>query len=131
VKTVFNINQTSPSITLDLPTPTNTTAGRIIYFNNVGIVSLFFLGTQIVPGNSRTAIWNGSAWKLTGNADDRGANSGNARKTADEIVNNNAVVQNDDHLSFAITAGDTWLFQINGTVRNGATNNLRLRMQIP
>jgi hypothetical protein len=46
-------------------------------------------------------------------------------------VNNSAVVQNDDHLSFAITAGDTWLFQINGTVRNGATNNLRLRMQLP
>jgi hypothetical protein len=130
-KTMFNINQTTSNITLSLPNPTDTTAGRIAYVNNVGTTSFFFLGTQIVPGNSRTAIWNGTAWKLTGNSDDRGATAGNSRKTADETVTNSAVVQNDDHLSFPITAGDTWLFQINGTVRNGATNNLRLRMQVP
>jgi hypothetical protein len=131
IKTMFNINQTTSSITLSLPSPTDTTAWRIAYVNNVGTASFFFLGTQIIPWNSRHAIWNGTAWKLSGNADDRWANSGNTRKAADEIVNNSAAVQNDDHLSFAITAGDTWLFQINGTVRNGATNNLRLRMQLP
>ncbi len=72
--------------------------------NNIGTTSFIFLGTQIISGNSRHAIWNGTAWKLTGNADDRGANSGNTRKTADEIVKNSAVSQNDDHLSFAVTA---------------------------
>jgi hypothetical protein len=46
-------------------------------------------------------------------------------------VNNSIVTQNDDHLSFAVGANETWIFQIAGSVRNGATNNLRLRMAVP
>ncbi len=38
VKTTFNINQTTANITLTLPSPTDTTAGRIIYINNIGTV---------------------------------------------------------------------------------------------
>lgn len=65
IKTTFNINQATSNITLTLPNPTDTTAGRIVYVNNVGTTSFFFYGTQIIPGTSRTAIWNGSAWTLT------------------------------------------------------------------
>lgn len=38
IKTTFNINQTTTNQTLTLPTPTDTTAGRIIYINNIGTV---------------------------------------------------------------------------------------------
>lgn len=38
VKTTFNINQTTANITLTLPAPTDATAGRIIYINNIGTV---------------------------------------------------------------------------------------------
>ena len=54
IKTTFNINQTTSSITLSLPNPTDTTAGRIAYVNNVGTKSFFFLGTQVTPSSSRT-----------------------------------------------------------------------------
>jgi hypothetical protein len=37
-KTTFNINQTTANITLTIPNPTDTIAGRIIYINNVGTV---------------------------------------------------------------------------------------------
>lgn len=69
VKTTFNINQTTSNITLTLPNPTDTTAGRIVYINNVGTTSFYFYGTQVTPSSSTTAIWNGTAWVLTGKAD--------------------------------------------------------------
>ncbi len=46
-------------------------------------------------------------------------------------MNNSIVLVNDPDLRFAFAAGETWLFQINGTVRNGATNNMRFRMNVP
>lgn len=69
-----------------------------------------FLGTQIIPNSSRTVIWNGTAWILTGNADDR--ISGIIRKPADQSIVSNIVSQNDANLSFPVTAGETWMFQI-------------------
>lgn len=69
--TTFNINQTTSNITLTLPDPTNTTAGRIAYVNNVGTTSFNFYDTQVTPGSSRALMWNGTKWALTGNADDR------------------------------------------------------------
>jgi trimeric autotransporter adhesin len=131
-KTTFNINQTTANITLTLPNPTDTTAGRIAYVNNVGTTSFNLYGTQVWPGKSRTLIWNGTLWALTGNSDDR--TSGQIRKAADEIVNNSNVAQNDDHLSFAVGANETWMFQIAGSVKNAGwatPSNLLLRMAIP
>ena len=69
MKTTFNINQTTSNITLSLPNPTDTAAGRIIYVNNVGTTSFFFYGTQVTPNASRSAIWNGTFWVLTGNSE--------------------------------------------------------------
>jgi hypothetical protein len=78
-----------------------------------------FLGTQIIPNSSRTAIWNGTLWVLTGNADDR--INGTIRKTADESIASNIVSQNDDHLSFPVKSGETWMFESSILIRNGAT----------
>lgn len=38
VKTTFNLNQTTANQTITIPNPTDATAGRIIYVNNVGTV---------------------------------------------------------------------------------------------
>ena len=62
VKTTFNINQTTAGQTITLPTPTDTTAGRIVYVNNVGSVSFSMHGTTIGSGQSNAFIWNGSNW---------------------------------------------------------------------
>lgn len=64
-------------------------------------------------------MWNGTAWVLTGNADDRV--SGVYRKTADESIASNIVSQDDDHLFFSVQSGETWFFDISIIVRNGAT----------
>jgi hypothetical protein len=56
---------------------------------------------------------------LTGNADDR--ISGQYRKLADESIASNIVSQDDDHLSFSVSSGETWFFDISIIVRNGAT----------
>lgn len=50
IKTTFNITQTTANITLTLPNPTDTTAGRIAYVNNIGTTSFILYGTQVVPG---------------------------------------------------------------------------------
>lgn len=43
------------------------------------------------------------------------------RKPADESVASNITVQNDDHFFFPVKAGETWFFEANIIVRNGAT----------
>jgi hypothetical protein len=45
VATTFNVNQTTASQTLTLPSPTTTTSGRIVYVNNVGSASFTMYGS--------------------------------------------------------------------------------------
>lgn len=82
-------------------TPTNTAAGRIAYVQNVGTTSFTFYGTSVGPNQSRQAIWNGTAWVLTGNGDDT-KTSITLRKANDQGVNNSATVVNDNDLSWAV-----------------------------
>ncbi len=63
--TTFNVNQTTASQALTLPSPTTTTAGRIVYINNVGSTSFTMYGTTIGTSGSNAFIWNGSAWITT------------------------------------------------------------------
>jgi hypothetical protein len=63
--TTFNVNQTTASQTLTLPSPTTTTAGRIVYVNNVGSASFTMYGSVIASGASNAFMWNGSAWVTT------------------------------------------------------------------
>ena len=112
IKTTFNIDQTSTGVTLTLANPTDATAGRIAYVNNTGTGIFFLYGTQVSPGASRALMWNGTKWSLTGNADSRGSNQ--VRKTADELVTNSIVTQNDDHLVLPVEANSTYMIQIVG-----------------
>lgn len=64
--TTFNINQTTPNQTLSLPNPTDTTAGRVIYINNIGTVAFTMYGKTVGAGNGLiTLVWNGTAWGVT------------------------------------------------------------------
>ncbi|MCA9333196.1 hypothetical protein KDA00_04990, partial [Candidatus Saccharibacteria bacterium] len=65
VNTTFDINQTTASQTITLPTPTDTTSGRIVYVNNVGSASFTMYGSVISAGKSNAFIWNGSTWVTT------------------------------------------------------------------
>lgn len=69
VKTTFNINQTGANQTITLPNPTNTTAGRIAYVNNIGSVTFTMYASRISPGSSRAFIWNGTAWTFLGSSE--------------------------------------------------------------
>jgi hypothetical protein len=62
VATTFNVNQTTASQTLSLPNPTVTTAGRVVYVNNVGTASFTMHGVSIASGVYSSFVWNGSAW---------------------------------------------------------------------
>ena len=65
VATTININQTTAAQTFTLATPTDTTAGRIVFVNNIGSTSLVLEGNTISTGKSVSFIWNGSAWVQT------------------------------------------------------------------
>jgi fibronectin-binding autotransporter adhesin len=64
VATSFNINQTTAGQTLTMPVPTTSTAGRIIYINNVGTASFVIGGVTLPAGASSSFEWNGAAWTV-------------------------------------------------------------------
>lgn len=107
IKTTFNINQTTASQTLTLPNPTNTTAGRVVYVNNVGTVGFIMLGERVESSQSRQAIWNGTTWKWIG--DQAGTSQIYIQKAIQETVTNTTTLQNDDVFTFAIGANETWI----------------------
>lgn len=129
IKTTFSINQTTANQVLTLPTPTNTSTGRIIYINNVGTVGFTMLGERIEAGQSFSAMWNGTAWKLIG--DQQGDGTAFATKTADETINNTGTLQNDDHLFFPIGANETWIFNVDFNGVSGTTPDFKFAMTAP
>jgi hypothetical protein len=53
------------------------------------------------------------------------------RKTADETVNNSAILQDDDHLSFSIGASEEWVFEIVLAFTSNATADLQIAVTVP
>jgi hypothetical protein len=54
------------------------------------------------------------------------------RKTADEIVNNSSILQDDDHLFFAIGANEEWVFEVFLFVSAGSvTAELQVAVIVP
>lgn len=129
IKTTLNINQTTANQTLTLPAPTDTTAGRIIYINSVGTVGFTMMGERIEAGHSRQAMWNGTAWKWVGDQDGDGAVF--VTKTADQIINNTTVLQNDTHLTFNIGANETWVFNVDFNGNSPAAQDIKFAMAAP
>lgn len=87
------------------------------------------MGERVEAGQSLSAMWNGSAWKWVG--DQQGDGTAFATKTADETVNNSAVLQNDDHLFFPIGANETWIFNVDFDGNSAATPDIKFAMTAP
>lgn len=62
IYTAININQTTASITLTLPSPTTATAGRIIKISNVGSAAFTVGGVTVGATQATEFFWNGTAW---------------------------------------------------------------------
>jgi len=65
IATNFNVNQTTASQTLTIPSPTNTTTtkGKIITVNNVGTANFTLAGITVPAGSYGSAfVWTGSGW---------------------------------------------------------------------
>lgn len=52
-------------------------------------------------------------------------------KTADEIVNNSAVLQNDDHLLLALAVNELWVFEFSLFYDSGTTPDIKFALTIP
>jgi len=86
--------------------------GRIIYINNIGTASFSMLGGRVEPGQSRQAMWNGTAWTWVGEQV-LTANQRHIVKTVNESYTaTTTTLQNDDELFFPIAANDTWVGSI-------------------
>jgi hypothetical protein len=69
------IDATAAGLTVSLPDPTNSTAGRIMYVTNIGTTNDFTLSVNgggtgnliaMKPNTTATMIWNGSDWTAAG-----------------------------------------------------------------
>lgn len=66
ITSYIRLNQTTASISVTIPSPTNTTAGRILRISNIG-TAIFTVNTNssISPGTSSDFVWNGTTWDLS------------------------------------------------------------------
>ncbi len=74
-------------------------------------------------------MWNGTAWKWTG--DQQGNGTAFVTKTANQTVNNSAVLQNDNELLFTIGANETWVFNIDFSAISQTTPDIKFAMTAP
>jgi hypothetical protein len=66
--TAFVITQTTANQTVTIPSPSVTTAGRVIYISSSSssTTSFTLLGSTINAGTTATLFWNGAAWTFAG-----------------------------------------------------------------
>ena len=95
--TSFTIAQTTAGQTFTIPSPTDTTAGRLIYIANIGTQSFTTGGVVISAGSTSSFMWNGSSWVST--AVSTGVSllgaldGGTANSTGGSIVGNSLYLQ--------------------------------------
>jgi fibronectin-binding autotransporter adhesin len=89
VYTYFTIAPAASGRSYTVPTPTTTTAGRVIYVSNIHATSSFTLvgGSSVLinPGVTATLLWNGSAWTFAG-TDSSNLQAAYNNSTSPEIV---------------------------------------------
>jgi hypothetical protein len=91
IASTFNINQTTASQVITLPTPTDATAGDRLVVNNIGTAS-FTIAGLLVPANSTANFsWTGTAWITDANV---GRNMGAVVTLATMVAGNNTVTHN-------------------------------------
>lgn len=87
------------------------------------------LTERVEAWQSRQAIWNGTAWKWIG--DQAGGSQIHIQKPADETVNNTILLQNDDNLTFAIWANETWIGEILVDYTSPVAQDIRFALTAP
>jgi hypothetical protein len=60
VASTISLNQTTSNISLTIPTPTNTTAGRVLNVANVGTAQVKVAGQYITPKTAQSYIYSGA-----------------------------------------------------------------------
>ena len=74
--TSINIAQTTVGVTLTVPAPSNTTAGRILKINNTGTTAFSIGAGSIAIAQTVEYVWNGTAWSLLTDGMSSGTGSG-------------------------------------------------------
>lgn len=60
--TSINIQQFTGNVSLTLPSPTNNTAGRLLYISNSGNIPVTVQNVILTVNSTSPFVWNGSAW---------------------------------------------------------------------
>ena len=126
--TNLNIAQTTTLQTLTLPTPTVTTAGKMITVNNTGTANFTMYGSQVSAGSNTTAfVWNGTAWNALNAASnvsaEYGENNGitNAQTVSTTLVD---VAGS----SFTLPSAGTWEVTYNIFANNAGAAQTTIRV---
>jgi len=127
--TTFNVNQTTTGQTLTLPSPTNTTAGRIAYINNVGSVEFTMSNEKVQVGKGRQYIWNGTAWSQVGDA--TGERMISKIKTANQTKTATTALTPDSELQFNVDANETWYFIFDIQANASTAGDLKISVTAP
>ena len=88
------------------------------------------LGGRVEPGQSRQAMWNGTAWTWVG--DTLSASQQNIMKKVNESYSaTTTTLQNDDELFFPIAANETWVGNIAINYTAPATRDIKFAITAP
>ena len=98
--TAISIPQTTTGQILDIPSPTSTVAGRVLYLFNTGTQAFTIEGASIAAGYSQTFVWNGTAWV-------QAANGGGTVITLQGAYDGGNVINTTDAKNIQFTLSDT------------------------
>jgi hypothetical protein len=108
-----------------------TTAGDLVYGTAADTAARLGIGTagQVLTVNSGATApeWAAAAGGGIGDLLDVQY----ARKTANEIVNNSTTLQNDDHLTVAVGANQTWIIRYHVRVLSNAAADVKFGLSVP
>jgi hypothetical protein len=127
--TTFNVNQTTANQTLTLPNPTNATAGRIAYVNNVGSVEFTMSNEKVQIGKGRQYVWNGTAWSQVGDA--TGERMISKIKTANQTKTATTTLTPDAELQFNVDANEIWYFIFDIQANASTAGDLKISVTAP
>ena len=94
------IPQTTVGVTLTMPSPTTTTAGRVMYIMNTGSTDFAMHGAIVSAGSGQIYMWNGTAWIL-------GANGGGSSITLQGAFDGGNTLNTTDARNIAFTLSNT------------------------
>ena len=98
--TSFAIDQTTTGQTLSLPSPTDTTAGRVVYVFNTGTADFDMESVTIQHGYGQIYMWNGSGWIL-------GASGGGSANTLQSAYDGGNTITTSNARDLSVTLANT------------------------